>query len=164
VLKKIILGVICLFTATCSNSYAVEPVTPQNSNPVYGFKLKDQNNNTVDFSELKGKPFILFFWTTWCPYCREAIKSLQVNYEKYQKEGIVVLPVNVGESLSRVSSFIDNRKITFKVVLDQDTLLAKQFDVMGIPTYILIDGSGKLRYRDNEFPHNEYKNIISEKK
>ena len=40
------------------------------------FALKDLNNNAVTLSSFRGKQaVILFFWTTWCPYCRIEINK-----------------------------------------------------------------------------------------
>jgi len=46
------------------------------------WQLKTQIGKTISLSDYKGKPIILHFWATWCPYC----KKLQPKLELAVKE------------------------------------------------------------------------------
>ena len=69
--------------------------------------LNDLSGQAVDISSYKGKPVVLFFWTTWCPYCRQELKKLNQQYPLMVKEGIVILGVNVNETENKVRRFFE---------------------------------------------------------
>jgi peroxiredoxin len=128
--------------------------------PVAEIKMKDTEGKEFSTLELKGKPYILFFWTTWCPYCRTELESLNRNAAAYSQEGLTVIPVNVQERAEKILSFAKARKLTFRIFMDSEAELAKAYEVLGIPTYILVDSAGSLRYRGHTFPKNQYKNVL----
>lgn len=106
--------------------------------------LNDLNGKAVNLSSYKGKPLILFFWTTWCPYCRKEIKALNQMYIQMKQEGITVFAVDIGESSYAVQKFLKNNTLDFGVLLDQDGALANNYNVMGVPAYVFMDKSGKI--------------------
>ena len=69
--------------------------------------------------------------------------------------------INVGEGIRIVDNFVKNRSIVFSVFLDKDTTVADVYSILGVPTYILIDKKGQIRFRGNSFPQ-EYKKLISQ--
>lgn len=122
--------------------------------------LNDLKGKAVNLSDYKGKPTILFFWTTWCRFCREEIKTLNQAYPQMKQEGVTVFAVNIGESQYAVENFFVKHLFSFEVLLDRDALLADKYDIMGVPTYILINKSGLLM-KDNALPAN-YKEFLLE--
>lgn len=127
------------------------------------FKLQDLNQETVTLSNYRDKQVVLlFFWTTWCPYCRTELKVINDRYEKLAKDGLQVLAINVGESTSKVLNFTKRYNLAFRILLDKDTTVASSYRILGVPTYILIDKRGYIRFEDNRFPQGKYKDLISE--
>lgn len=106
--------------------------------------LNDLNGKTVNLSGCKGKPVVLFFWTTWCPHCRKEIKSLNQKYLQMEKEGIIVFAVNLGEPDYTVRKFLMKDALGFKVLLDKDGEAANKYNVIGVPTYIFLDKAGEV--------------------
>lgn len=123
--------------------------------------LNDLNAEKTDISSYKGKAVLLFFWTTWCPYCRDEIKMLDGMAPQMQKDGIEVFAVNVGESDSKVFSFVGKNMLTLRILLDRDGKAADNYDVIGVPTFIILDKTGKAVSRANTFPR-DYKNLLKD--
>lgn len=121
--------------------------------------LNDLTGQAVNLSSYKGKPVILLFWTTWCPYCRQELLSLNQQYAQIAKEGIAVFGVNVNESESKVQRFLKEFQPNFKILLDKDGLLSRKYDLMGVPTYIFLDKSGEVISQAHSLPDN-YKNLL----
>lgn len=137
------------------------PKEPLSSAP--DFKLTDLDKNIITLSNYRNKqPVILFFWTTWCPFCRKELKILNNMYPELLKEGLEVLAINVGEYTYKVENFAKTYKLTYKVLLDKDTTVTESYGILGVPTYILIDKQGNIRFKVNAFPKEEYKNLISQ--
>ncbi|MDP2830702.1 MAG: TlpA disulfide reductase family protein [Candidatus Omnitrophota bacterium] len=121
--------------------------------------LNDLNGKAVNLSGFKGKPVILFFWTTWCRSCRNEIKTLNQMYPQMKKEGITVFAANIGESGNKVQGFFKDYVLSFNVLLDKEGKLANQYDVIGVPTYIFLDKTGQVILQAHSLPEN-YQSLL----
>lgn len=127
------------------------------------FNLQDIHGDTVSLGSYKSKqPVILFFWTTWCPYCRKELKLLNDKHPELKKDGTELLAVNIGEPAYKVDNFIKSYSLTFKVLLDKDTNVAHSYRILGVPTYVLIDKKGTVRLESHHFPQEKYKELTLE--
>ncbi|MCX5708806.1 MAG: TlpA disulfide reductase family protein [Candidatus Omnitrophica bacterium] len=128
------------------------------------FVLKDLDQIKVELASFKDKkPVVLFFWTTWCPYCQKALKDLNRDQLELSKEGYEILPINSGEPAARVARFAKNNGFTFRIILDTGSEASDAYDVYGVPAYFLVDKKGYLRLTDNYFPREEAKALAKEK-
>ncbi|WP_171816329.1 redoxin domain-containing protein [Thermotoga profunda] len=60
------------------------------------FSLKDQDGNVIQLSSLKGKKVLLSFHPlAWTSICANQMKSLEANYEKFEKLKTVPLGLSV---------------------------------------------------------------------
>lgn len=117
------------------------------------FTLNDLQGRKFKLSENKGKPVLLVFGATWCPYCREEIPQLKNIYAKYVKKGLVLVNIDIEESRQRVLAFANKYKLPYRVLLDIKADVARSYGVQGIPMQVLIgrDGTITCRYcRDVE--------------
>ncbi len=120
------------------------------------FSLKDTAGNPVSLSDYKGKQgALLFFWTTWCPFCREQLKFINDKYAGLTRKGLVVLGINVGEPAARVVRFLKNYSLKYKVLLDEYGEAAIKYRLVGVPTYVLVDKQGNIVYQYYYFPTEE---------
>jgi len=126
------------------------------------FKLPDLNDKEFTLSEYKDKKgVLLFFWTTWCPFCREELKKLQTEHAGLEKNSIQLLTINEGEPKYKVESFLKSRNINLTVLLDEEGSAADAYSIFGVPTYVLINESGKIISSDNQFPKDGLKKLTS---
>jgi cytochrome c biogenesis protein CcmG/thiol:disulfide interchange protein DsbE len=136
----------------------------QESQVAPNFKLQDIYGNTVVLSNYKDKQTVLLlFWTTWCPFCRKQLKLVNEKYAELASDGTEVLAINIGEPVDRVADFVKSYNLTFRVLLDEHTNVAEAYELLGIPTYIIIDKKGYIRYKDYTFPAEKYKELILKK-
>lgn len=124
------------------------------------FELEDIQKNRISLTDYKDKqPVLLFFWTTWCPFCRKELLALNEGYSQLRKDGVAVVAINVGESAQKVSSYIKKNPLMFGIFLDKDTETANSYGIFGVPTYILIDKKGQIVFKGNSFP-SDYKGLV----
>jgi peroxiredoxin len=129
--------------------------------PAPDFTLQDLDENAFILSSYKDKqPVILFFWTTWCPFCRQELKTLKGLYPQLKKEGLELFAIDAGEPKHRVDNFIKKYMLDFKVLLDRDTNVAYSYDISGVPAYVLVDKKGYIVFKGHYFPLAEYKKLI----
>ena len=121
--------------------------------------LNDLNGREVNFSTYQGKPVILFFWTTWCPYCQLELKKLSQQYPQMAKDEVILLGVDVGEPDYKVQRFLRGYALNFRILLDRNELLVDKYDVIGVPTYVFLDKTGKAIAQYHSLPEN-YKSLL----
>jgi peroxiredoxin len=124
------------------------------------FTLLGLEGGQFSLSDARGRPFILFFWTTWCPYCRKELNLLDTMREELERDGVGLFAVNTGESSDRVRRFMESRPVSYRILLDTDIEVAHAFGVIGVPTYILVNKEGRIVFSDNQFPRKEYEELI----
>jgi len=111
------------------------------------FTLQDLSGQPVNLNSYRGQKVVLMdFWATWCGPCRMAMPDLQDLADKFKDRGLEILSVNQGESADQTRNFIEHRKYTFHVVLDQDQAVGNNYGVRGIPTLILVDKKGVVQW------------------
>ena len=111
------------------------------------FVLKDLQGRKFRLSENIGKPVLLIFGATWCPYCRDEIPRLKDIYANYSKRGLVILNIDIQESKEKVSRFAESYKLPYRVLLDEKADVAESYGVQGVPTMVLIDKKGMILCR-----------------
>jgi peroxiredoxin len=152
------MALVMVLSLLCFNSCAAQKDSSQALAPE--FSLQDLEQNTVSLSDFRGKnAVLLFFWTTWCPYCQKELESLNSQYADITKDGLKVFPVNAGEPADRVRTYAANHNLIMPMLLDKDTAVSGSYNVFGVPTHVLINSEGKIVFQDNIFPQ-EYKDML----
>jgi peroxiredoxin len=120
---------------------------PQVGQAAPNFSLTNTDEKKMSLQELRGKVVVVNFWGTWCDPCREEMPRIQLMYEKYKDNGVVVVGVNIGESRVTAKGFADRLGLTFPIVLDHDrSVTLNQYKIGPIPTSFFIDKQGVVRY------------------
>ena len=160
-MKKIIL--IVSFLVLIQNFlFAAQPLRKETSQTASNFTILDLENKEFSLSDIKGKPIILFFWTTWCPYCRKELKQLNTMHADLLRDGVELVAINVEETAEKVQRFMGSYPLSYRVLLDIDTKVAQAYGILGVPTYILINKEGRIVFDNHYFPQKEYKDLILE--
>lgn len=138
---------------------AMQPLQKKAEGAASNFTLSDLTGRSVSLSDYKDKPVILFFWTTWCPHCRTQLKALNNEQEVMLKDGIEIMAIDISEPSYKVSNFLEKNNLNITVLLDKDAEVAEQYDILGVPTVMIIDKNGDIVFRDNYFPR-DYKSFL----
>jgi len=112
-----------------------------------------QSGGTLGTSQLRGKPFILTFWATWCDPCKKELPALAAAYRKHKAEGLEVVAINVDRSSSKVAPFLETMPLPFPVILDPGKDIMKRFHSRtgGVPLTFYVQADGKIRQRSTGF-------------
>ena len=126
--------------------------------PAPALRLTDVDGKVHDLAELKSKLVVVNFWATWCPPCRREMPSLERLRVRLEKQGLVVLAVDVGEDVDTVFSFTGQLEPApaFPILLDLDSQAMQRWKDKGLPTTFVIDAQGRVIYRavgGREFDH-----------
>ena len=110
------------------------------------FTLRGADGRNVRLDELRGQVVLVNFWATWCGPCREEMPRLETLYEKYRKSGFVLLGVNVDDDPHAALATAAKLNVSFPVLLDTDKKVSKLYDLNTMPSTVVIDRDGKMRF------------------
>jgi thiol-disulfide isomerase/thioredoxin len=123
--------------ATAGTVVAIERGEPA---PHFAAKTIDGEKFTSD--ALRGKVVLIQFWATWCQYCKKDEPALEAVTKEFEKDGLVVLAVDMGEPRRKVKKYVEESPRPWKIVLAEDTTLAAICEAKSYPLYVLIDREG----------------------
>lgn len=153
--RAVLVSIVCLLLMT-------SPLAAEKLHFAPDFILKDANQTAVSLVDYRNKePVLLFFWTTWCPFCLKHLRILNDKEEEIKKDNLGVLAINIGEGQSRIARFAKTYRLFFTILLDQDAAVAQSYGVSGVPTYVLVDENGIIIYQGYSFP--PYKKLLKKK-
>ena len=110
------------------------------------FTLRTLDGRNLRLQELRGQVVMVNFWASWCAPCRVEMPHLNKLADKYRSSGFTLLGVNVDEDPRNATSAAAKAGVTFPVLLDADKRVVKMYDVATMPTTVLIDRDGRMRY------------------
>jgi thiol-disulfide isomerase/thioredoxin len=96
--------------------------------------------------ELKGRVILLDFWASWCGPCKSSFPVMEGLAKEYGQQGLTVIAVSVDEKRENMQRFVDSAKVSFAVVRDAGHKLVATADIRSMPTSLLIDRAGKIRF------------------
>jgi thiol-disulfide isomerase/thioredoxin len=107
--------------------------------------LHDLDGREVNLRDLRGKVVLLDFWATWCGYCRQALPTIELLHRSLQAKGLVVYGVD-DEAPEIASAYLQKFGYTLPSLVDSASTAARAFFVNALPTTVLIDRDGKVRF------------------
>ncbi len=114
------------------------------------FSILDLDFNIVTLSDYRGEVVVLDFMATWCGPCKAAMPGLVSLYDEIGDQ-FVMISISVDPSydtLPVLREWMNRYGATWIHARDlADPPVTQQFEVSGIPTYIIIDKKGESRFR-----------------
>lgn len=124
------------------------------------FKVTDIKGTAVSLSDFKGKIVILDFWATWCGPCKKSLPAMQMLVDKYKNDpSVKFLFIHTWETVKDPKSDAVNYLLThdldlplymdLKNAVTKSNPAVSSFGVKGIPAKFIIDGYGKIRFKES---------------
>ena len=110
------------------------------------FTLRTLNGPNMRLQEQRGQVVLVNFWATWCGPCRKEMPHLNRIADKYRSSGLVLLGVNVDDDVKNASDVAGKLGVKFPVLLDTDKKVSRLYDLNSMPSTLVIDRSGRVRY------------------
>lgn len=105
--------------------------TLQTGDKAPNFSGIDQNGNTVNLSDFKGKKVVLFFYPkASTPGCTAEACDLQNNIERFIAENYQIVGVSA-DSQKRQLNFAVKNNLNYPLIADEDKTIINAFGVWG---------------------------------
>lgn len=118
-----------LFVLTISTCYAA-PIVP------YLFNINNY----------KGKVVYLDFWASWCGPCKFSFPYMQRLANRFRGRDLVILADNLDQNSNKADAFLSQINTNIPIIYDPKGVLATRYKVQDMPTSILFDRNGRIRY------------------
>lgn len=138
-------------TTTLTRSYTV-------GDRVEDFELPDVDGNMIRFSDVTGEWTLLYFITTWCPYCTAEAPYLESELvAQFADRGLELVVVDVKEPAALARTLPERFGWTAPFLVDQTGVVSERFapekeglppEVAIINAHLLIDGDGVIRFAE----------------
>ena len=128
---------------------AADPVARALTEPrqAPNFRLRTLGGKVVDLASLTARgPLVLDFWATWCKPCVASLPALEALGGRYATRGVSMLGVSVDgpRNVARVRPFVNKLGLTFPVAIDDDGSMQERFQVVAVPTTIVIGADRRV--------------------
>ena len=118
---------------TALPSDAASPSTPP----------KSAQASEINWQSYQGKVVLVDFWASWCEPCRQSFPWMQSMQDKYGKDGLVIVAINVDRDPAKAANFLKNYQPNFQIRYDAAGAVASQFKVQGMPSSYIIGRNGQ---------------------
>jgi tetratricopeptide (TPR) repeat protein len=113
------------------------------------FEMQDQSGKKIASKDLSGKIILMNFWAVWCPPCREELPHWDKFVAAHKKDPDLYFAAVGDEPWETILNYMKHHNYSFPVYRNEDYW--KEFSVEGIPTMVMIDPSGTIRFRNTGF-------------
>lgn len=111
------------------------------------FAVETFEGETLRLSDLRGQVVVLNFWASWCPPCRWEMPFFETISQEYRERDVVFLGIAMSDTMKDAGEFAAAAGVTYPLALDTTNQIARDYEVLGLPTTFLIDKEGAIRRR-----------------
>jgi cytochrome c biogenesis protein CcmG/thiol:disulfide interchange protein DsbE len=112
------------------------------------FELPTLQGGKIKLSDYRGKVLFINFWATWCATCKVEMPSMEKLYQRFREYDFEMLTISVDKDLSLISPFIKEYNLSFPVLLDPDSKVAKRdYKTTGVPETFVVDKNGIIVHK-----------------
>ena len=121
--------------------------SPLIGKPAPAFTLPSLQNpdDIVDSTELRGRPYVLNVWATWCLPCRQ---EHEVLVEIARRRQVPIVGLNWKDDAATARQWLVDLGNPYAVVAqDSEGRVAIDWGVYGAPETFLVDANGVVQYK-----------------
>jgi thiol-disulfide isomerase/thioredoxin len=114
------------------------------------FNVTSSDGKTLTPAAYKGKVLLIDFWATWCGPCVAEMPNVKNIYAKFHPQGFEIVGISLDQSRDRLDQYIKSNQIAWPQYFDGkwwNNDVAVRYGIKSIPTTILVDKAGKIRYK-----------------
>ncbi|TSA55198.1 MAG: hypothetical protein D4R38_00965, partial [Dehalococcoidia bacterium] len=118
---------------------------PQVGKRAPDFTLKSTDGTQYTLSQFLGRKVLLNFWLEGCRACELEMPLMQSAFDKYGRDQLAILAVNVRGDPDKVKYYVANERLLFPVLLDSEGTVDGVYKGPAFPTTYFIDSAGIIQ-------------------
>lgn len=126
------------------------------------FTLKSLSGQNQKLSEQRGKVIVLSFWASWCGSCQPHLQLLNTLVKEHANKGMELWVVSLDEKRKKTLKAAKKMQLNATILLDQQQDISEQYLVDELPTTVIIDRDGIMRFVHVDFTANDEKRYKNE--
>lgn len=112
------------------------------------FAMPSLTGGAVKLSNYRGKVVFINFWATWCATCKVEMPSMEKLYQRFKDRGFEMLTISVDKDRSLIEPFVKEYALTFPILLDPDSQVAKRkYKTTGVPETFIVNREGIIVHK-----------------
>ena len=120
------------------------------------FALPDTHGSLHSLDDYRGQVVMLNFWAFWCDTWKAEMPSLKEMAGRQDDLGFQMLAISVdGTRLPEFQGHTQGGHVPFPVLLDSGRQVTARYHVSHVPTVVIIDRWGRVRYTAYGYPGNQ---------
>lgn len=104
-----------------------------------------------DLAKYRGKVVLVDFWASWCGPCKQAFPFMATLPGHYRPGDLVVITINEERQRAAGEAFLHQLQSSLPVIWDSTGSIGKIWGINEMPTTLLFDRKGKMRFRHQGF-------------
>ncbi len=142
--SRAMVGLLAALAVLTTVQLATSALLAPASRPMPGnVTLAELDGRPVDLASLRGRPFVLNMWASWCPPCRREMPML---IDVAAQSDVPILLVNQGEDAAKVRAYLERERLSAASVrLDPKGTLSQVTGSHAMPTTLFIDAEGRIQ-------------------
>jgi thiol-disulfide isomerase/thioredoxin len=109
---------------------------------------EDEEMRKLDLFSYRGRPVVLFFWTSWCPACAMSLRHVQKMQQAWADRGVTVIGVNGDENGRQALAELARPGPSWRNLMDGESgPVVTAWGLHLWPTLVLVDAEGRIRER-----------------
>ncbi|NLR58556.1 AhpC/TSA family protein [Chitinophaga polysaccharea] len=118
---------------------------------VKDFTLPDEKDQSLAFSQFKGKYVLIDFWASWCGPCRKSFPHMREVFQQYKDQRFDIYSISIDKSKEDWLKAVAQEKNPWKQALDNINIAGSGFAITGVPTTYLISPDGVILMKEVGF-------------
>lgn len=143
--RTLLRGIVVLLAACAFSALVVAADSTEASNLVPDWTLEHADGQSINFyTDSEGRPAVLLFWATWCPYCRALMPNLEKVRGEFADKGVKFYALNIWEDGDPIAHMREHN-YGFDLLLNADEV-AKLYGIKGTPGVIVVGADRQVIY------------------
>jgi len=138
---------VALVACTASGATPSGPAVQEVSGAMPELEGEALMGGSVSSEDFAGRVVVVNFWATWCGPCRREQPILSAAQAEGGDGGPVFVGVNYRDDAAAARAYLEEFEVHYPSLLDSAGDVAYRFGVPFLPTTVIVDAEGRLRYR-----------------